>query len=83
MLNQETINTFIDDIWSYLPEGIEQLPNEAHALLREAIQGALIKMDLVTREEFDVQTKVLARTRQQLKVLEQQLQQLESGHTEN
>lgn len=83
MLNQESINTFIDDIWSYLPEGIEQLPNEAHALLRDAIQGALIKMDLVTREEFDVQTKVLARTRQQLTALEKKVQQLESGYTEH
>jgi ubiquinone biosynthesis accessory factor UbiK len=41
-----------------------------------ALQSALAKLDLVTREEFDAQAAVLARTRAKLEVLEQQLAQL-------
>lgn len=41
--------------------------------LQSALQAALRKMDLVTREEFDAQAAVLQRTRLRLEALEQQL----------
>lgn len=43
-----------------------------------ALQAALARLDLVTREEFDAQTAVLQRTRQKLEQLEQQLAALET-----
>ena len=49
------------------------------AELQTLLQSALRKCDLVSREEFDTQALVLARTRQKLEHLEQQLQQLETG----
>jgi ubiquinone biosynthesis accessory factor UbiK len=45
--------------------------------LEIALQSALAKLNLVTREEFDAQTAVLQRTRQKLEALEQQLAQAE------
>ncbi|HSC69036.1 MAG TPA: accessory factor UbiK family protein [Cellvibrio sp.] len=58
-----------------------QLPNAGHFVpkreLHIALQAALARMDLVTREEFEAQAAVLQRTRQKLETLEQQLARLE------
>ena len=51
-----------------------------------AMESALSRMDLVTREEFDVQTAVLARTREKLETLERRVAELEgnaSGQANN
>ncbi|NCS65594.1 MAG: phosphoheptose isomerase [Hydrogenophilales bacterium CG03_land_8_20_14_0_80_62_28] len=45
--------------------------------LKAVLAGGLAKLDLVTREEFDVQAQVLAQTREQLQALEQRLTKLE------
>lgn len=47
--------------------------------LKAALTGALAKLDLVTREEFDVQAQVLARTREKLMQLEQRVAKLEGA----
>jgi BMFP domain-containing protein YqiC len=46
--------------------------------LRAALAGAFAKLDLVTREEFDVQREVLARTRAKLEALEARAAELEA-----
>ena len=51
----------------------EDLESNIHALL----QGALSRMNLVTREEFDVQSALLQRTREKLEKLEKLLNELE------
>ncbi|MDW1502070.1 accessory factor UbiK family protein, partial [Vibrio sp. YT-19(2023)] len=45
--------------------------------VRQVIQGQLNKLDVVSREEFDVQTQVLLRTRQKLTEMEKKLAELE------
>jgi hypothetical protein len=45
--------------------------------------GALQKMDVVTREEYDVQVALLARTREKLEALEQQVAALEQQRSSN
>jgi len=50
---------------------------EAEKKMRQVLQAQLGKLDLVSREEFDVQTKVLLRTREKLAALESKLAQLE------
>lgn len=45
------------------------------------MSGVLAKLDLVTREEFDVQAQVLARTREKLKELEARVDALEKAHS--
>lgn len=47
--------------------------------LKASLAGLLARMDLVTREEFDVQAQVLARTREHLAELEARLAKLEGG----
>lgn len=46
--------------------------------IRALLSGAMARLDLVTREEFDAQARVLARTREKLESLEQRLAALES-----
>jgi ubiquinone biosynthesis accessory factor UbiK len=47
--------------------------------LRAALSGLFAKLDLVTREEFDVQREVLARTREKLLALDARINELEAG----
>ena len=47
--------------------------------LRAVLQGVFAKLDLVTREEFDVQQAVLQRTREKLEALEVRVAGLEAG----
>lgn len=58
------------ELQQQLPKGVENLPQRE---LQVALQAALARLDLVTREEFDAQTAVLLRTRLKLEALEQQL----------
>jgi ubiquinone biosynthesis accessory factor UbiK len=48
--------------------------------MRALLAQGFAKLDLVTREEFDVQTQVLARTREKLAALEAQVAELEAQH---
>ena len=48
---------------------------------RAMLSGMLGKLDLVSREEFDIQAQVLLRTREKLKALEERVARLESGST--
>lgn len=56
---------------------ISELDSNLHALF----QGALPKMDLVSREEFDIQAALLARTQQQLRLMEEKIAALEQLQT--
>jgi hypothetical protein len=69
---------FIEDLSSKLRETLSNSPagdleKNIHALL----QSAFTKLALVSREEFDVQTEVLRKTREKLDALEKQLSELE------
>ena len=61
---------------SVLPSDFgEDLKNNVDALVRSGFE----KMDLVTREQFEIQQKILERTREKVKLLEERVEQLESG----
>ena len=53
--------------------------SELETNIRALIQGALTKMELVSREEFDIQSALLARTQQQLRTLEEKISALEQA----
>lgn len=57
--------------------GLSNLDNNASSQVRAALEAGLRKLNLVTREEFDAQQAVLARTRAKLDELEQKLIELE------
>jgi BMFP domain-containing protein YqiC len=60
-----------------LPEGMVALRRDLEQNFKGVLQAGLAKFDLVTREEFDVQSGVLRRTREKLAQLEQRLKDLE------
>ncbi|MBN9286361.1 MAG: hypothetical protein BGO43_12645 [Gammaproteobacteria bacterium 39-13] len=64
-----------------LPPGIKALNKEMEQQLHQFLQAWFSKMSLVTREEFDTQTQVLAKTRQKLEQLELLLVELEKKLT--
>ena len=72
---------FIDDLANRLanvvPPGVKSLQDDLERNFRGLLQSGFAKLHLVTREEFDVQTRVLERTRQKLTALEQELQSLQ------
>ncbi|HHZ70088.1 MAG TPA: accessory factor UbiK family protein, partial [Methylococcaceae bacterium] len=65
-----------------MPPGLDAIRTDLEKNIRATLQGVLNKMDLVTREEFEVQKAVLAKTRLKLEALEQQLQALEEQMTQ-
>ena len=56
---------------------MQQLQQDLESNIRALLQSSLSKMNLVTREEFDVQEALLQRTREKLEKLEKLLQELE------
>jgi BMFP domain-containing protein YqiC len=62
-----------------VPPGLRELKADLEQNFRGMLQSALGKLDIVTREEFDVQAGVLARTREKLEELSQRLAELEAS----
>lgn len=61
-----------------LPSGLDTLRHDIEKNVQEALRSALERMDLVTREEFEIQQQVLLRTRTKLDELERQVRDLEA-----
>lgn len=82
MLDHKTLDELAERIQRVLPSGLSELGEDMRSNTREAIMGVLSRMDLVTREEFEVQATILARTRERLETLERQVAELErqTGH---
>ena len=59
-----------------VPPGLREGRDELQQNFKAVLQSGLARLDLVTREEFDVQRAVLARTRDKLEALERQLAEL-------
>ncbi len=60
------------------PPGLRQFQAEMENNIHAALQATFTKLDLITREEFEVQQGVLARTRAKLEALEKQVAELEA-----
>ncbi|WWO73794.1 accessory factor UbiK family protein [Histophilus somni] len=77
MLNPKKIEQIMQQIQDSLPQGVKDLGQDTEMKLKQVLQSQLSKLDIVTREEFDVQTQVLIRTREKLIELEKRLEQLQ------
>jgi BMFP domain-containing protein YqiC len=73
---------FIDDLARKLsaavPQSVANIRRDLEDNFKAVLQSALARMDLVTRQEFDVQAGVLRRTREKLEALEAKLAALEA-----
>ena len=82
MFDAKKIEQIAKQIHESMPQPVKNLGSDVNQKVRQVIQGQLNKLDVVSREEFDVQTQVLLRTRQKLNDLEAKLADLESKLSE-
>lgn len=82
MLDPKVIDDLSRKLAKSLPGGLVTLQEDFQRNAAASLQAALARLDLVTREEFDVQQAVLARTREKLQALEQQVAALEAAARE-
>ncbi|WP_237262161.1 accessory factor UbiK family protein [Thiomicrorhabdus immobilis] len=77
MLNPSQLESVAKKIAEIIPEGFGEMPSAVQSQIKTVLSSAFDKMDLVSREEFDIQTAVLAKTRAKLELLEKQVAELE------
>ncbi len=72
------MNDLLGRLLSLLPAGTTELQEDFKKNVKTVVAAALTRMDLVTREEFDVQAALLTRTRAKLEAMERQMTVLEA-----
>ncbi|MFK8052501.1 MAG: accessory factor UbiK family protein [Woeseiaceae bacterium] len=73
MINEEVLRGLAGKLAGAVPQNLKTAGEDIERNFRQVLRSGLGKMDLVSREEFDVQAAVLARTRQKLEQLEQDI----------
>jgi BMFP domain-containing protein YqiC len=81
MIDPKLLDDLAKRLAGSVPAGIQLMQQDLQKNLRTALESGLSHLDLVTRQEFDVQSAVLARTRKKLAELEQQVAELEKQRT--
>jgi ubiquinone biosynthesis accessory factor UbiK len=82
MFDPQKLEQIAKQIHESMPKPVKELGADVEQKIRQVIQGQLNKLDVVSREEFDVQTQVLLRTREKLTTMEQKLAELEAKLSE-
>jgi BMFP domain-containing protein YqiC len=83
-IDNQTIRDLAEKLANAMPDGnsLATMRADVERNFRGLLAGAFERLDLVSREEFDVQRKVLERTREKLTALEAELQRMEERLTE-
>ena len=79
MLDPQSINRLSDKISELLPPGLREVKADFDSRLKQLLQQQLANYEMVSREEFDIQARVLQRTREKLESIEAKLRQLEEN----
>lgn len=74
----ESIDRLAKTLADTVPQGLRSVRDDLEKNFQSILKSGLGKLDLVTREEFEVQEAVLARTREKLEALESRLARMES-----
>ncbi len=82
MIDTKILDDLAQRLAKTVPTGLQVLQDDLKHNLRAGLEAGLSHLDLVTREEFDVQAAVLARTREKLEALEQQVAEMERQKAE-
>ena len=82
MLDPKKLEDIAKQINDAIPPSVKSFAEGFETKTKQILQTQLSKLDLVTREEFEVQTQVLVRTREKLEALEARLAALESKKQE-
>ena len=83
MIDPKALDDLARKFSSMIPEPLGQAGEEMEKNFKAGLQGLLNKMDLVTREEYDVQVELLEKSRQRLVELEARIAALESNNKED
>ncbi|UUE10799.1 accessory factor UbiK family protein [Dickeya zeae] len=78
MIDPKKLEQIARQVQESMPKGIREFGEDMEKKIRQILQSQLGKLDLVSREEFDLQTQVLLRTREKLALLEQRMSELEA-----
>src|SRR5687768_16990141 len=78
MIDLDKLDELARRLSSLVPPAMREGREELQQNFKAVLQGGLAKLDLVTREEFEVQRAVLLRTRQKLDALQKQVEQMEA-----
>jgi len=78
MLDPKKLEDLAKQIADAIPLGVKNMAEEAEGRVKTVLQSQLSKLDLVTREEFDIQSQVLIRTREKLDAMEVRMAELEA-----
>ncbi|WP_313825808.1 ubiquinone biosynthesis accessory factor UbiK, partial [Leclercia sp.] len=78
MIDPKKIEQLARQVHESMPKGVREFGDDVEKKIRQVLQSQLMRLDLVSREEFDVQTQVLLRTREKIALLEQRLTELEN-----
>jgi len=77
MFDPKSLDDIANRLANAIPPGLSNLKDDLEKSFQAILQGALGKLDLVTREEFEVQKLVLAKTRSKLEDLEKRVTEME------
>lgn len=77
MIDFRTLDDLSQRLGALLPPSLGEAREDLTRNFRSALQAGLQRLDLVTREEFEVQRLVLRRTREKLEALERRLAEME------
>ena len=78
MIDPKKIEQIARQVHESMPKGVREFGEDVEKKIRQVLHSQLTRLDVVNREEFDVQTQVLLRTREKLALLEQRMAELES-----
>ena len=79
-LNSNSLDDLARRLADAVPESVRSFGRDMESNFKAVLQSQLGKLDLVSRQEFDVQSAVLARTQATLAALEARLKELEAKH---
>ncbi len=78
MIQTEELDILVNKLAKLFPMGDSQLTQDIKKNIRALLDSSFQKMDLVSREEYEVQKALLARTQERLSELQERIERLES-----
>jgi BMFP domain-containing protein YqiC len=72
-MSVKKIEEAVKQFFTNMPECVQDLPENTRAKIKEHLNNTLVKLDVVSREEFEVQKAILLKTREKLEALEKKL----------
>ena len=78
MIDARIIDEISENFNRYLPDSFKAVKGDVEKNVRSAIQGSFERMDLVTREDYEIQVAMVGKLRDRLQLLEERVAQMEA-----